>query len=52
VPKLAPFYPAIGAYVAERGDTTIEELRTWLLRVGDASGGSERRADLAHIEAA
>ncbi len=30
-PKLAPFYPAIRAYVAERGDTTIEALRTWLL---------------------
>jgi transposase len=31
MPKLAPFYAAIRAYVAERGDTTIEELRTWLL---------------------
>ena len=31
VPKLAPFYTAIRAYVAERGDTTIAELRTWLL---------------------
>ena len=30
-PKLAPFYTAIRAYVAERGDITIEELRTWLL---------------------
>ena len=30
MPKLAPFYAAIGAYVAERGDTTIEELRAWL----------------------
>ena len=31
MPKLAPFYTAIGAYVAERGDTTIEELQAWLL---------------------
>ena len=31
MPKLAPFYAAIGGYVAERGDTTIEELRAWLL---------------------
>ena len=31
VPKLAPLYAAIRAYVAERGDTTIEELRVWLL---------------------
>ena len=31
LPKLAPFYAAIRAYVAERGDTTIAELRTWLL---------------------
>jgi transposase len=31
VPKLAQFYAAIRAYVAERGDTTIAELRTWLL---------------------
>ena len=30
-PKLAPFYAAIREYVAERGDTTIEELRAWLL---------------------
>ncbi len=30
-PKLAPFYDAIRARVAERGDTTIEELRAWLL---------------------
>ena len=30
VPKLAQFYAAIRAYVAERGDTTIAELR-WLL---------------------
>jgi transposase len=30
-PKLAPFYAAIRAYVAERGDTTIEALRAWLL---------------------
>jgi transposase len=52
VPKLAPFYPAIGAYVAERGDTTIEELRTWLLASWRRISGSERRADLAHIEAA
>ena len=31
LPKLAPFYAAIRAYIAERGDTTIAELRTWLL---------------------
>jgi transposase len=31
IPKLAPLYAAIRAYVAERGDTTIEELRGWLL---------------------
>jgi transposase len=31
LPKLAPFYAAIRTYVAERGDTTIAELRTWLL---------------------
>ena len=31
LPKLAPFYPAIRAQVAERGDTTIEALRAWLL---------------------
>ena len=30
-PKLAPFYPAIRAYVVERADTTIEALRAWLL---------------------
>ena len=30
LPKLAPFYAAIRAYVAERGDITIAELRTWL----------------------
>src|SRR5262252_8946471 len=29
--KLAPFYPAIRAHVAERGDTTIASLRAWLL---------------------
>jgi transposase len=29
--KLAPFYRAIREHVAERGDTTIEELRAWLL---------------------
>jgi transposase len=29
LPKLAPFYAAIRAYVAERGDVTITELRTW-----------------------
>ena len=29
LPKLAPFYAAIRAYVAERGDVTIAELRTW-----------------------
>ena len=31
IPKLAPFYPAIRAYVAERGGTTIEQLQAWLL---------------------
>jgi transposase len=31
LPKLAPFYAAIRVYVAERGDTTIEALRVWLL---------------------
>lgn len=30
-PKLAPLYPAIREHVAERGDTTIEELGAWLL---------------------
>lgn len=30
-PKLAPFYAAIRAHVAERGDTTIAALRAWLL---------------------
>ena len=30
-PKLAPFYAAIREHVAARGDTTIEELRGWLL---------------------
>jgi transposase len=30
-PKLAPFYAAIRGRIAERGDTTIEELRAWLL---------------------
>ena len=30
--KLAPFYAAIRERVAERGDTTIEELRAWLLK--------------------
>src|SRR3954454_11284379 len=30
-PKLAPYYPAIRAHVAERADTTIETLRAWLL---------------------
>jgi transposase len=29
-PKLAPFYAAIRAHVAGRGDTTIEALRAWL----------------------
>jgi transposase len=31
MPKLAPLYAAIRAYVAERGDTRVEELRAWLL---------------------
>jgi transposase len=30
-PKLVPFYATIREHVAERGDTTIEELRAWLL---------------------
>lgn len=30
-PKLAPFYAAIRGYVAGHGDTTIEQLRGWLL---------------------
>jgi transposase len=30
-PKLAPYYPAIRAYVSDRADTTIETLRAWLL---------------------
>jgi transposase len=41
LPKLAPFYAAIRGYVAERGDVTIAELRTWLLathQVQRASG--------------
>ena len=36
-PKLAPFYSAIRAYVAERSDTTIEALRAWLLRTHQVS---------------
>lgn len=36
-PKLAPFYPAIRAYVAERADTTIEALRAWLLATHQVS---------------
>ena len=48
LPKLAPFYAAIRAYVAERGDTTIAELRTWLL----ATHKVKRRSDLAHVETA
>jgi transposase len=36
-PKLAPFYPAIRAHVAERGDTTIEALRRWLLATHQVS---------------
>jgi len=36
-PKLAPFYPAICAYVAERADTTIEALRAWLLTTHQVS---------------
>jgi transposase len=30
-PKLAPLYLAIREHVVERGDTTLEELRVWLL---------------------
>src|ERR1700759_1023060 len=30
-PRLSPLYAAIRQHVAERGDTTIEELRAWLL---------------------
>ena len=37
LPKLAPFYPAIRAYVAERGDITIEALRAWLLAMHQVS---------------
>ena len=36
-PKLAPFYTVIRAYVAERGDTTIEALRAWLLATHQVS---------------
>ena len=36
-PKLAPYYPAIRAYVAERADTTIETLRAWLLATNQIS---------------
>jgi transposase len=36
-PKLAPFYAAIRAHVAERGDTTIEALRAWLLATHQVS---------------
>ena len=36
-PKLAPFYAAIRAHVAERGDTTIETLRAWLLATHQVS---------------
>ena len=36
-PKLAPFYPAIRAYVAEQSDTTIEALRAWLLATHQVS---------------
>ena len=36
-PKLAPCYPAIRAYVAERADTTIETLRAWLLATHQVS---------------
>ena len=36
-PKLAPYYPAIRAYVAERSDTTIEALRAWLLATHQVS---------------
>jgi len=36
-PKLAPFYAAIRAHVTERGDTTIEALRAWLLATHQVS---------------
>jgi transposase len=36
-PKLAAFYAAIRAHVAERGDTTIEALRAWLLATHQVS---------------
>ena len=36
-PKLAPFYAAIRAHVAERADTTIETLRAWLLATHQVS---------------
>jgi hypothetical protein len=40
-PKLAPRYPAIRAYVAERADTTIETLRSWLLATHQISASVE-----------
>jgi hypothetical protein len=43
-------YVVIREHVAERGDTTIEELRAWLLATHQVA--AERRADLAYIEAA
>ena len=36
-PKLAPYYPAISAYVSERADTTIATLRAWLLATHQVS---------------
>ena len=36
-PKLAPYYPAIRAYVSERADTTIATLRAWLLATHQVS---------------
>jgi transposase len=36
-PKLAPYYPALRAYVAERADTTIETLRALLLATHQVS---------------
>ena len=36
-PKLAPYYPAISAYVPDRADTTIATLRAWLLATHQVS---------------
>ena len=36
-PKLTPLHPAIRAYVAERSETTIEQLRGWLMSAHQVS---------------